>query len=83
MDVNAEYRRDHEPPGVVFQFVINEKGWTGAISLQALAALHGGAISTAEEAVTVYRRRWRRIHAAALGLHVTGQALCVRCKDVT
>ncbi len=83
MDVNAEYMHDHEPPGVVFEFVINEKRWAGTISLQALAVLNGGAISTAEEAVTVYRRFWRRIHAAALGLHVTGQALCVRCKDVT
>lgn len=81
MDLDAEYTE--EPPSVVFRFCEGGRTCNGAISLQALASLAGCAISTQEEAVATYRRFWRKIHAAAIGLHACGQAFpFVRRSDV-
>ena len=81
MDLNADYT--HDPPSVIFTFDRDGRHCTGAVSLHALAVLHGQAISTAEEAISVYRHFWRRIHTAALGLHACGHALpFVRADDV-
>jgi hypothetical protein len=81
VDLNAEYRGD--PPGVHFTFASGGREHVCVVSLHALAALAGSAISTTNEAVSVYQHYWRYIHAAALGLHAAGQARpFVRSEDV-
>jgi hypothetical protein len=55
----------------------------GVVSLQALAALAGSAISTKDEALLIYHRHRRYIHATAIRLHAAGQARpIVRSADV-
>lgn len=81
MDLRATYSED--PSGVEFAFASGGRERMGVVSLQALAALAGSAISTKDEALLIYHRHRRYIHATAIRLHAAGQARpIVRSADV-
>jgi hypothetical protein len=60
------------PRRVVFEYVADAQVRTGAVTLDALAALSGEAVYGEEQAIATYQWWWRHVHAAALGLHARG-----------
>jgi hypothetical protein len=71
MDFEARYRMN--PRRVEFEYVADAQVHFGAVTLDALAALSGEAVYGQEQAIAAYRRCWRPVHAAALGLRARGQ----------
>jgi hypothetical protein len=70
MDFQAQYRMT--PRRVVFEYVVDADVHIGAVALDALAVLLGEAVYGQEQAIAAYRRCWRPVHAAALGLRARG-----------
>jgi hypothetical protein len=60
------------PRRVVFEYVADADVHVGAVTLDALAVLADEAVYGEEQAIAAYRRCWRHVHAAALGLQARG-----------
>lgn len=81
MDLSARY--ELHPPRVIFEFVSGHSNHFASISIEALAVLHHSEVSAPEQAMDAYRKKWRVIHSAAIGLLVReGKPADVTIEDV-